>query len=180
VNAAVFGGRVTSEGGRLDVAHPDQTFTVKAEQLDLQQLLHLEQQKGMEGTGVLDGVIPVILTQTGVQVRDGMLEARPPGGVLRYQPALEAVQETVPADSRLSLVLQALSNFHYNVLEFGIQYEDGTLKLTARLEGKNPDWQQGRPVHFNLTVQENVPALLKSLRVMQGIEQSLQERLQRR
>ena len=87
VSAAVFGGRVTSEGGRLDVAHPDQTFTVKAEQLDLQQLLHLEQQKGLEGTGVLDGVIPVILTPTGMQVHDGVLEARPPGGVLRYQPA---------------------------------------------------------------------------------------------
>ena len=64
VSAAVLGGRVTSEGGRLDVAHPNQTFTVKAEQLDLQQLLHLEQQKGMEGTGVLDGVIPIILTPT--------------------------------------------------------------------------------------------------------------------
>jgi hypothetical protein len=180
VSAAVFGGRVTSEGGRVDFAHPDQTFIVKAEQLDLQQLLHLEQQKGMEGTGVLDGVIPVTFTPTGMQVHDGILEARPPGGVLRYQPAPEAAQEVAPADSHLSLVLQALSDFHYNVLEFGIQYEDGTLNLTAKLEGKNPDWQQGRPVNFNFTVQENVPALLKSLRVVQGIEQSLQEHLQRR
>jgi hypothetical protein len=181
VSAAVFGGRVTSEGGRLDVAHPDQTFTVKAEQLDLQQLLHLEQQKGLQGTGVLDGVIPVILTPTGMQVRDGILEARPPGGVLRYQPAPETAQNVAPADAHLSLALQALSNFHYNALKLGVQYEeDGTLKLTARLEGKNPDWQQGRPVHFNLAVQENVPALLKSLRAVQGIEQSLQEHLQRR
>ena len=181
VSAAVFGGRVTSEGGRLDVAHPDQTFTVKAEQLDLQQLLHLEQQKGLQGTGILDGVIPIILTPTGMQVHDGVLEARPPGGVLRYQPALETAQEVAPADSHLSLVLQALSNFHYNALKLGVQYEeDGTLQLTARLEGKNPDWQQGRPVHFNLTVQENIPVLLKSLRAVQGIEQSLQEHLQRR
>jgi len=181
VSAAVLGGRVTSEELRLDVAHPDQTFPVKVAQLDLQQLLHLEQQKGIEGTGVLDGVIPIILTPTGVQVHDGILEARAPGGVLRYQPTSETAQEVAPADSQLSLVLQALSDFHYNALKLGIQYEeDGTLKLTARLEGKNPDWQQGRPVHFNLTVQENIPALLKSLRVVQGIEQSLQERLQRR
>ena len=69
-----------------------------------------------------------------------------------------------PNGSQLSLVLQALSDFHYNALELGIQYEDDTLKLTAKLEGKNPDWQQGRPVNFNLTVQENIPALLKSLR----------------
>jgi hypothetical protein len=181
VHAAVFGGRVTSEGGRLDMAHPDQTLTIKAEQLDLQQLLHLEQQKGLQGTGILDGVIPVILTPTGMQVHNGVLEARPPGGVLRYQPTRETTQEVTSADAQLSLVLQALSDFHYDTLKLGIQYEeDGTLKLTARLEGKNPDWQQGRPVHFNLTVQENVPALLKSLRVVQGIEQALQERLQRR
>ena len=172
---------MTSAGVRLDFAHPDQTFPVKVEQLDLQQLLHLEQQKGMEGTGVLDGVIPVILTPTGVQVHDGILETRPPGGVLRYQPTPETAQEVAPADAQLSLVLQALSDFHYHALKLEIQYEeDGTLKLTARLEGKNPDWQQGRPVHFNLTVQENVPALLKSVRAVQGIEQSLQERLQRR
>jgi hypothetical protein len=181
VSAAVFGGRVTSEGGRLDVAHPDQTFTIQATQLDLQQLLHLEQQKGLQGTGILDGVIPVILTPTGIQVHDGRLEARPPGGVLRYQPTPETTQEVAPADAQLSLALQVLSDFHYNVLTLGMQYEkDGTLKLAARLEGKNPNWQQGRPVHFNLTVQENIPALLKSLRVVQGIEQSLQERLQRR
>ena len=181
VSAAVFGGRVTSEGGRFDFSHPDRTLPVKVEHLDLQQLLHLEQQKGMEGTGVLDGVIPVSLTPMGVQVHDGILEARPPGGVLRYQPTPETAQEVAPAESQLSLILQALSDFHYNVLQLGIQYEeDGTLKLTARLEGKNPDWQQGHPVQFNLTVQENIPALLKSLRVVQGIEQSLQERLQRR
>jgi hypothetical protein len=181
VSATAFGGRVTSEGGRWDVAHPDQTFTVKVEQLDLQQLLHLEQQQGIEGTGVLDGVIPVTLTPTGVQVRDGILEVRAPGGVLRYQPTPETAREVAPADLQLSLVLPVLSDFHYTVLTLGVQYEeDGTLKLRARLEGKNPDWQQGRPVHFNLTVQENIPALLKSLRVVQGIEQSFQERLQRR
>jgi len=101
--------------------------------------------------------------------------------MLRYQPTPDTAQEVAPADSQLSLVLQALSDFHYAVLKLGIQYEeDGTLKLRGRLEGKDPDWQQGRPVHFNLTVQENIPALLKSLQVVQGIEQSFQERLQRR
>jgi hypothetical protein len=181
VRAHVFGGRAMSEGLQFDFAHLEHTFTVKVEQLDLQQLLHLEQQKGLEGMGVLDGVIPVTLTQTGVQVRDGMLEARPPGGVLRYRPSLETAQEVAPSDSHLSQVLQALADFHYSVFKLGIQYEeDGTLNLTARMEGKNPDWQQGQPVHLNLNVQENVPALLKSLRMVQGIEQALEEQLQQR
>ena len=75
----------------------------------------------------------------GVQVHDGILEARAPGGVLRYRPTPATTQEVTLADSHLSLVLQALSDFHYNTLKLGIQYEeDGTLRLTARLEGKNP------------------------------------------
>jgi hypothetical protein len=181
ISAAAFGGQLTSEGAQFDGAHLDQTLVIKAEQLDLQQLLHLEQQKGLEGTGVLDGSIPVRLTSTGVQVDNGVLEARPPGGVLRYRPTLETAQEVAPSESQLSFVLQALSNLHYNVLKLEVQYkEDGTLQLAARLEGKNPDWQEGRPVHFNLTVQENIPALLKTLRIVQGIEQSLQEHLQQR
>jgi hypothetical protein len=181
ISAAAFGGQLTSEGAQFDGAHLDQTLVIKAEQLDLQQLLHLEQQKGLEGTGVLDGSIPVRLTSTGVQVDNGVLEARPPGGVLRYRPTLETAQEVAPSESQLSFVLQALSYLHYNVLKLEVQYkEDGTLQLAARLEGKNPDWQEGRPVHFNLTVQENIPALLKTLRIVQGIEQSLQEHLQQR
>jgi hypothetical protein len=36
------------------------------------------------------------------------------------------------------------------------------------------------PIHFNLTVQENVPALLKSLRMVQDIEDSLKQRVQKR
>jgi hypothetical protein len=181
ISAAVFGGQLTSEGAQFDVAHLDQTLVIKAAQLDLQQLLHLEQHKGLEGTGVLDGVIPVHFTPTGVQVHNGVLEARPPGGILRYHPGLETAQDGAPSASQLSFVLQALSNLHYNVLKLEVQYkEDGTLDLAARLEGKNPDWQQGRPVHLNLTVQENIPVLLKSLRIVQGIEQSLQEHFQRR
>jgi dicarboxylate transporter DctA-like protein len=48
--------------------------------------------------------------------------------------------------------------------------------LKARLEGKNPDQNKSPPIHFNLTVQENIPALLKSLRLMGDIEQSVQKR----
>jgi hypothetical protein len=181
VRAAVFGGELKSAGLHLDLAQLDQTFTVQVGQLDLQQLLQVERQQGLEGTGLLDGFIPIRLTPTGVQVHAGKLAARPPGGVLRYQPTSEAAQERAPSDTSLSQVLQALSDFHYQVLTVGVQYEmDGTLKLAVRLEGQNPSWQQGQPVHFNLNVEDNIPKLLQSLRIAQGIEHVLEEHLQRR
>ena len=181
VSAALFGGRLTSAGLRFDGARPEPAFAVNVEHLDLQQLLQVEQQKGLEGTGILDGIMPVILTSAGVKVQDGKLEARPPGGVIRYQPAPDTAQAIASWGEQGYGVLQALSNFHYNMLTIGVQYEeDGTLHLTVKAAGHNPDWQQGRPIDFNLTVQENIPTLLRSLQIVQGIEQSIDERLQRR
>lgn len=181
VSAALLGGKVTSDGLRFERAEPRHALSIKVEHIDMQQLLQLEQQQGLVGTGLLDGVMPVMLTPTGIQVQDGVLEARPPGGILQYRPAPGTAPTLGVAPTQLQLMLQALENFHYTVLKIQVQYaEDGTLFLAARLEGKNPDWQEGRPVHFNLTVQENIPALLRTLQIIQGIPQAIENRLQRR
>jgi len=95
----------------------------------------------------------------------------------RYERANTAVTQ---ANTNMEMVLQALSNFHYNVLQVGAQYaENGTLQLQARLEGKNPDQEKSPPIHFNLTVQENIPALLKSLRLVNDLEDSVRNRFSR-
>jgi hypothetical protein len=47
------------------------------------------------------------------------------------------------------------------------------LQLQARLEGKNPDQKKSPPIHFNLTVQEHIPSLLKSLRLVGNLEDSI-------
>lgn len=181
IRAALLGGQASSAGLRLDTAQPHQMFTVTVEHIDLHSLFQLEQHKGLQGTGLLDGILPVVLTPAGVQVRDGRLTARPPGGVIRYVPAADATPAITQADPQLYSLMQALSNFHYNLLEIGVEYAaDGTLMLKARIEGHNPDWQQGRPVHFNLTLEENIPALLKSLQIVQGLQQSIEQRFQPR
>ena len=52
--------------------------------------------------------------------------------------------------------------------------EDGTLLLETRLEGKNPDMKESPPIHFNLNVEENIPALLQSVQVVKDIEKRLE------
>ena len=177
-NCAVLGGTVMSQGVRADLAHPPFSFTLLVRQLDLEKVLSLEQQKGLQGSGLLDGSIPITVTSRGVTIQDGQFEARPPGGVIRYEASPEATKAVTQANANMQLVLRVLNNFHYNVLEGGAQYvEDGTLNLKVRLEGRNPDQKKSPPIHFNLTVQENIPALLKSLRLVQDIEESVQKKL---
>jgi hypothetical protein len=177
IRCRLLGGTATSQGTRADLGYPPYGLTVLVRELDLHAVLGLEQQNGLQGTGILDGSIPLTVTSQGITVKDGTLEARPPGGVIRYLASPDAAYTVSQANANMQVVLQALSNFHYNVLQVGAQYaENGTLHLQARLEGKNPDQKQSPPIHFNLTVQENVPALLKSLRPINRLENSVRDR----
>ncbi|HBR50695.1 MAG TPA: dicarboxylate transport, partial [Nitrospira sp.] len=84
------------------------------------------------------------------------------------------------SDQHLQLVAQALNNFHYKILRVGVKYgETGMLDLSARLEGRNPDLTQTPPIHFNLTVQEHIPTLLKSLRLIEDIHGMIERKYRR-
>ncbi|MEY4527068.1 MAG: hypothetical protein RL768_787 [Nitrospirota bacterium] len=171
---------MTCPAVHIDPAKPPAQWTLSLREIDLAKVLSVEQQKGIEGTGLLNGTLPITLTAAGASVKDGSIEAQPPGGIIRYTATPEAGKLLAESDQSLKLVAQALNNFHYNVLRVGVQYrEDGLLQLAARLEGKNPDMKKTPPIHFNLTVQENIPALLKTLRTVQDIGESLKQRVQK-
>ncbi|NKB80912.1 MAG: hypothetical protein GKS05_03245 [Nitrospirales bacterium] len=177
----LFGGNIFSERIAYNHTKPHNAFTVHLEGLDLEAILQLEQQEGLHGTGLLDGDIPITVNGNDLTVYQGRLHVRRPGGIIRYQTADGAAQSLTQTHPQMNFVLQALENFHYDVLQVGIEYEpDGTLRLQTRLEGKNPDLSTERPVHVNLNVQENIPALLKSLQVAHGIEEKIEKMLQGR
>ena len=70
-----------------------------------------------------------------------------------------------------------LSNFEYESLTSVVDYtEGGDLKLQLRLEGRNPDMDETRPVVLNLNVENNVPQMLRSLRATRGVEEVLEQR----
>jgi hypothetical protein len=173
----VFGGTVTSPGLLVDLANPPHRATLSLRNLDLAKILSVEQQKKLQGTGTLNGTLPVTITSAGVTVEEGVVQAQPPGGVIRYVTAPESSKMISESDSPIQLVTQALNNFHYTVLRVGVNYaESGVLFLNARLEGRNPDLKKIPPIHFNLTVQEHIPTLLKSLRLVEDIENAVQKR----
>ncbi len=176
VSGHTLGGRVSSSRIYVDPARPPSRFTLKLDGLQLDRLLQLEQQQGLEGTGVLDGKVPITLNGETITIQDGRVAIRPPGGVIRFAPLDETRQMLVQAKPEMELVLRALENFRYDVLRAVVNYqEDGTLLLETRLEGKNPDMKESPPIHFNLNVEENIPALLQSVQVVKDIEKRLEK-----
>ena len=180
VRCEIFGGTITSPGAVVDLTSSPSAATFSLQNLDLAKILSVEQQRGLQGTGTLNGTLPVTITSKGVTVRDGVVEAQPPGGIIRYLSTTDSSKALVESDRQLQLVTQALNNFHYTLLRVGVRYgENGMLDLSARLEGRNPDLHQTPPIHFNLTVQEHIPTLLKSLRLIEDIHGMIERQYRR-
>lgn len=146
--------------------------------LDLARLVALEQRPDLEASGRLDGVLPLVLTPEGPRIAGGRLAARPPGGVIRFRAG--AAARGAAANAQLAMTYRILEDFHYRHLAARVDYTPrGDLLLEVRLRGRNPAYAGGRPVHLNLTVQENVPALLRSLGLAGELSGRVEERVRR-
>jgi hypothetical protein len=180
VRCEAFGGSITSDGWAVDQTRSRYQMTVSLHDLDLAKILNIEPNRGLQGTGTLNGTLPIVINPSGITVKDGLLISSPPGGIISYTASEDSLKSFTETNAELHLVAQALSNFHYTVLRTGVDYaENGTLLLTARLEGKNPDLKTVPPIHFNLTVQEHIPSLLKSLRVVEELERTVERKFKR-
>lgn len=176
-SAGALGGEIRIPPGRWDLAQAPVTLPVHLQQLSLARLLQVYPAEGLAGTGILSGTLPVRFDPAaGIRVEQGRLEALAPGG--RLQLTAERLQALASQNETMKLVARALEDFHYSVLDSGIDYnEDGTLLLTLQVKGRNPEVGQGRPVVLNVNLEENIPALLKSLQLSGNVSERVKQRV---
>jgi hypothetical protein len=169
----VFGGRIWTSDAIYQAGRAENRFDIGVDGLQLAQLLALAGYDAVQGSGAISGLLPVNINEAGVIMERGMLAAKAPGGVLRYQAELAA--DTSPA---MKQVIAALDNYHYNILQTEADYLDnGDLVLEMQMRGRNPDYEKGRPIHLNLTVTDNIPKLLESLQAGRVITDTISRKL---
>ncbi|WP_028238544.1 intermembrane phospholipid transport protein YdbH family protein [Stutzerimonas azotifigens] len=175
----LLGGHTWLERGSLDLARQEHSLHVQVRDLSVDALFAAYPAEGLNGSGTLDGAFTLGLGPQGPTVNQGRLGARPPGGVLQLRsPRIQALGRSNPA---MRLVTEALDDFHYQVLTSDVRYAaDGRLNLGLRLEGRNPALEGGRPINFNIDLEENIPALLTSLQLSDRVSETIQKRVQRR
>lgn len=173
----VLGGRVHTAGA-IDPKAPKQALVLEAEDLDLAQLLALVDLEGLSGEGRLDGTLPIERSGEAIEIVDGLFRARP-GGRLRYQPGASA-ESLRRGGAGFDVVLEAFENLEVEKLELELDGDaNGPMRLSLRVVGVNPDYQGGRPVHFNLNVESRLADLLRRSAAAAGIPREIEERLQR-
>ena len=83
-------------------------------------------------------------------------------------------------NSNMKLVFDALENFQYTVLSSTITYDtSGKLNLGLKLQGSNPNLQQGRAINLNVNLEEDLPALITSLQLTNKLNEVITKRVQK-
>ncbi|MFZ2288384.1 MAG: YdbH domain-containing protein, partial [Halopseudomonas yangmingensis] len=173
-----LGAQISVTPQRLQLGEDEQLLELQLSGLELASLLEVYPTEGLYGDGLIDGRLPLRLSAAGPSISDGWLRARS-GGVLQYRtPALAAMGRGNPAMAELAL---ALDDFRYTLLQSDLEYApDGRLQLGLRLEGANPKLQGGRPVHLNINLEEDIPALLTSLQLSGQLSEIIRKRVEQR
>jgi hypothetical protein len=172
-----LGGRVRT-AGNLDPKAAHQALVLEAEDLDLAQVLALVDLEGLSGEGRLDGRLPIDRSAEAIEIRGGIIEARP-GGRLRYHPA-PGVASLKQSGAGFDLLLGAFEDLHLEKLAVELDGDaNGPIKIVLRVVGVNPAFQDGRPLHYNLSVESRLADLLRQGAAVYKIPQAIEERLQK-
>jgi len=177
-SAGIFGGRVyLAKPRNWDFAADTNQLTLHAEQWQLTDMIALQQGQDIQGKGILEGELPIAMAAGRMIINKGYLRALAPGGEIRYI-ANEASRELARTSPELGQALDLLSNFQYEVLSSEVSLDkQGNLLLGLSLSGKNPEKYEGRPVNFNINIEQNLDPLLQSLRLSDKLEEQIEDRL---
>ena len=177
LRTGLLGGEVRVLPTTVNLAEPEQRAELQLQGLELGRLFEVYPTEGLSGGGTLDGRLPVLLRGGQLLIDEGAVAAREPGGVLRYRS--DKLQRLAAANPSMRELAGVLEDFHYTVLSSQVDYgENGNMILGLRLQGSNPDFQQGRQVNLNVTLEENIPALLASLQLSGKVSEIIQQRVQ--
>lgn len=176
ITASLFGGTVSSPGVTYDWSREENHLSVRIDRLDISRMLALAAYDSVRATGYISGNLPITLRGTSPSIGAGSLAAETPGGAIRY---LSSAGDT--GNPALDFVNQALSNYQYNLLDTTVDYHsNGELALAVRLQGLNPDMNNGQRINLNLNISDNIPELLRSLQAGRSIADTLERQLDAR
>ncbi|WP_423186202.1 intermembrane phospholipid transport protein YdbH family protein [Alishewanella sp. d11] len=160
----------------LDLSEAEHKVLLQVNQVDLTELLRQHPTTDLSAKGKISGQIPLVIKNNQFNIVQGNLAAEQPGGQLNYRPASAATGQTNP---NMQLVFDALADFHFSVLSADISYSaEGKLLLAIQLQGANPAVQQGRAIHLNVNLEEDLPAMLASLQLTNKLNDTLTKRVQ--
>ena len=86
--------------------------------LDLESIVDLADYPGVAVDGLISGYLPLIISDNGITIEEGLVGAINPGGTIRYTPT-NPISSGNPS---IQLVNDALSNYQYKTMNTEVEY----------------------------------------------------------
>ncbi len=129
------------------------------------------------GPGRWKASFPIALVGDEIEIRNAVLRSSGEAGVIRYQPD-PGTSSIAAADHQFATALTILEDFHYERLEIEIDGSaTGAVVIKIHFAGVNPDYQDGHPVEFNLSVDARLSDLLRTGMRIYRMPEKIEERL---
>lgn len=158
--AQLFGGSVKLDPVTLSLPLQKADFMVHVTDIDLGQALLMANVEGLAGTGQLSGRVPLSYDRGQIIFGETAMKAAE-AGTITYQPA--TLPSFMAEGGQGQLLGQVFKNFAYDGLTLTLGGKLGdNLTLGARLEGRNPEFYNGRAVAFNLNLSGALDSVLKN------------------
>lgn len=172
-SAGLLDGTVSFDRLEYDLKSKHAETRVLLNGVPIQTLLDLQGASKLSATGTVRAAIPVVLDNSAISIPEGNMDAEK-SGLIIYSSTPE---ERAAAGSGLRLTYEALGNFFYSELVSTIAMTpDGNSTIFIQLKGRNPDFQNNRPVNLNLNIQQNLLDLLRSLTISSEIEEEISKK----
>ncbi len=172
------GGELRAANLTLDANAASTPARLEAHGLDLAELLALAAFESVEGTGLIDGELPLVKVGDEIRVTGGSLRARPGGGTLRYNASESALALAKSRPNDLGIAVAAFSNFRYDTLEARVDGDlRGELRIALHVRGSSPDFQAGQPIELNLNLESRLVDLVREGVAVYRLPDVVEERL---
>lgn len=168
VDGTILGGSFTLQNMWLDKRQ--QRFDLVLQDLDLQKIVALQDQPGIQVLGKMTGRIPMLKTEASIAVDQGRMMSDSGGKLtIHNNPAFDTIKQQQPT-------LAYLEDYEFSQLSSKVSLQpDGMLLLDLAFTGKNEKSKQA--VNFNYNHQENIFDLLKAKRIASGIQDTIERNI---
>ncbi len=169
LEAAALDGAVSLPALRLGRGAPLPEVNLILTDINLAAVTALAKYDEVAVTGRVSGDLLLRFQAGRIRIEDGLIGALDSGGTIRYTPTQAST------DPRMQAVNEFLSDYHFETLTSRVNLDEaGDLLLQVEMVGANPALNPDQPIHLNLSISDNIPQLLRSLRTGRKISRSIE------
>jgi hypothetical protein len=172
-SAGILDGTVVVDRMEYDLKTKHTETLVQLNGIPIQSLLDMQGASKLSATGTIRAAIPVVIDNNAFSIPEGNMDAERKGLII-YSSTPE---ERAAAGAGMRLTYEALGNFFYSeLLSTIVMTPDGNSRIAIQLKGRNPDFQNNRPVNLNLNIEQNLLDLFRSLTLSSDIEEAISKK----